>query len=45
MIGSGMLHAAKIFIDAHGRALAIAHAIDDEARTEDTVAASKNSRS
>ena len=36
---------SKIFIDAHGRALAIPHAIDDEARTENTVAAGKNSRS
>ena len=39
-----MFSAAQIFINADRRALAVADAIDDEARSENAVAAGKNSR-
>ncbi len=38
----GMLSAAQEFVDAHRRTLAVANAVDNEARSEDAIAARKD---
>ena len=42
-MGSGCLLATEKFINANRGALAVSHAIDDQARAEDAVAAGKDS--
>ncbi len=39
----GMFAAAQKFVDADGGALAVGHAVDDQARPEDAVATAKDS--